>query len=82
MIIQSNAKTEPTPASKEERNGNQMRHSGISFGHRDNQALLNSVRSKVMSSSFSMEDERHEKKTKIRSASDFYQKLKKKIKYR
>ena len=82
VIIQSNAKIEPKPECIVERNGNQIRHSGITIGHRDNQALLNSVRSKVMSSSFSMEDERHGKKTKILSVSDMFQKLKKRMKYR
>ena len=50
--------------------------------HREKQALVRSVRSKVLRSSFSMEDEKPEKKNKMKYASDFYRKLKKRMKYR
>ena len=62
------------------KNGNQISYSDIAIGQSEKQALLNSVRSKVMRSSFSMDKEKPTKKTKI--ASDFYQRLKKRMMYR
>ena len=63
-------------------NGTNISSSSIDVGQRDNKALLNSVRSKVMRSSFSMEHNQTPEKRAKKLASDLYQKLKKRMKYR
>ena len=62
-------------------NGTNISNSSIDVGQRDNHALLDSVRSKVMRSSFSMDENQTPKRAK-KMASDLYQKLRKRMKYR
>ena len=79
VLIKIKAKSPSKVVGKEPENVYNSRHSSFNFSQSDKQALLNSVRSKVMRSSFSMDKE---KPTNRKFASDIYRKIKKRMMYR